>query len=139
MFTAKRREDWADRLHAVVDEHRNGPGFEWGQYDCAVLFSDAVWAMTDVDPFAAFGQWRSERGALKALAKTGHNTVRDFIAAEFTEIAPSFARRGDVGFSEPTATLTSPAVVVGAEAVSWTESGWLVLPLSSLVVAYRVG
>lgn len=138
MFSGMRREDWADQLHKIIEEHRDGP-FEWGQRDCAVLFADAVWAMTDVDPFASFGRWQSERDALRALARTGHETVRDFIDAEFSTIPPSFARRGDAGFTDEIERLTCPAIVVGAEAVSWHVTGWLVVPVSSLVVAYRVG
>lgn len=138
MFDPERRPDWPERLALALSEHRAGP-FAWGQYDCATLFSDAVFAMTDADPFEGLGHWRSANDALRILARTGALSVKDFLDSRLPRIAPAAARRGDVGYLASYDTLTCPAIVVGAAAVSRTETGWLLFPISELTTAYRIG
>jgi len=139
MFSGQRRSDWPERLEFALSEHRKG-AYQYGQFDCAVLFSDVVWAMTDVDPFEEAGKWHSEFGALKALARTGHNTVKSFCDAKFEAIAPSMARRGDAGYVEAIHPLLCPAIVIGAEAITRDEKGgWIRFPASQLTTAYRIG
>ncbi|WP_339085968.1 DUF6950 family protein [Hyphomicrobium sp. ghe19] len=124
----------------AVDEHLKEVDFIWGQTDCAVLFSDVVFAITDCDPFEIAGRWSSALGAAKALARTGHRSVKSFCDASFDTISPSMARRGDAGYvGNPEDPLTSPAIVLGAEAISRGLDGWVRFPVSTLTTAYRIG
>lgn len=138
MIDLHRRDDWPERLQFAITEHQKGD-FEWGQYDCATLFSDAVWAMTNVDPLEEGGRWRSEFDALRALVRVGHTSIKSFLDAKFETVHPSEARRGDVGYPANPQALSCPAVIVGAEAMSRDQSGWIVFPVSELKTVYRIG
>lgn len=122
----------------AIEEHRKEP-FGWGVSDCAVLFSDAVFAMTDCDPFEAVGLWKSEMDALRALARMEVRSVYEFIEQRFEQVPVAFARRGDCGFIETYDALTCPAIITGHEAVSRNEKGWVSFPITRLAVAFRVG
>lgn len=129
--------DWPDRLAEVVREHALAP-FAWGRYDCATLWVEAIAAMTGFDAAAGFSAWRTERGALTALRRRGFASVADYVATLAPRVAPARAGRGDLGFPADPAPLMSPAIILGAEAVSRNEYAWIVLPRSRLVTCYRV-
>lgn len=133
-----RRTDWPQRLNLAVRLHMKGD-FEWGQYDCGTLFSDAVFGMTDWDPMEPFGRWRSETDVMRSMVLLGVRTLKDYVATVLPEIAPAMARRGDVGYAAEVGQLSCPAIILGAEAVSRDQEGWISIPTSSLVTAYRVG
>lgn len=139
MFEPPRRDDWPSRLNLAVRLHRAGE-FEWGQYDCATLFSDVAFAMTDADPLAAFGAWRSEIGALRCLARTGCTSVRGYLDTVLPIIQPAQVRRGDAGYvAGADGALVCPAIVTGSEAISRNADGWVVVSISDLTHAYRIG
>lgn len=138
MLTLKRRPDWPERLNRALAEHRKG-AFEWGQFDCGILFSDVVWAMTDTDPMEVFGRWRTEHEALRAVVRSGHSSVKAYLDSVLPQIPVARARRGDVGYAEGVTPISCPAIVTGAEAQSRDERGWLVFPTSRLTTAYRIG
>lgn len=138
LFDPERRPDWPDRLALAIAEHRAG-AFQWGEYDCATFFSDVAFAMTDADPFEGLGRWRSASDALRLVVGTGSLSVKEYLDRRLPQIPPAQARRGDVGYLAAFETLTCPFVVVGAEAMSRAENGWVVVPLSHLATAYRIG
>lgn len=133
-----RRDDWPGGLAEVVSRYRGRP-FQWGETDCATFFSDAVAAMTGHDPFASFRPWSSEFCAATRLVRAGVRSVEDFVAARFDSIPPVAAGRGDVGYLEERHALTCPVIILGAEAVSMTESGLAIVPRTLIVRAFRVG
>lgn len=136
----KRRHDWPERLNEVVAAHREWPGsIWWGQYDCGVLVSDTIWAMTDVDPMEDLGRWNSEASAMRAMLASGNRTMKDYFDAKFEHLPVALARRGDVGYGAEVGALSCPAIIVGSEAVSRDQSGWVVFPVSQLKTAYRIG
>ncbi len=45
----RRRPDWPARLRTIIEAARERP-FSWGQHDCCLFASDAIEAMTGVDP-----------------------------------------------------------------------------------------
>lgn len=138
MIRAGRLPDWSERLFACLVAHQGRP-FVWGETDCATLFADAVAAVTGADPLAAHRPWDSQRAAGRVLLRSGCASVLAFVERHFDEIVPADARRGDIGFTTAAHPLMSPAIVTGAEAVSRDETGWLVLPRSALVRAFKVG
>jgi hypothetical protein len=138
MLELTRLENWPDRLMATVERHRTAE-FEWGVYDCATLFADAVQAVTGTDPLAAFRPWKTERSARMKMIKGGWKDMKSFCRDHFPDVAPSKAGRGDLGFAAQSHNLMCPAVIVGAHAVSRDEKGWIVMPTSLLTLAFKVG
>ena len=138
MFTGKRRDDWPERMNFALQQHQTLP-YIWGQSDCGIIFSDVVWAMTDVDPMEVFGQWHDQQSALMAVLRSGCRSVKDFLDQQHEQIPVAQARRGDAGYSSHFDTLTCPAIVVGAEAVSRDHTGWIHIPVSQLETVYRIG
>lgn len=138
MLKLTRIENWPGRLMVTVERHRNAE-FEWGQYDCATLFADAVEAITGTDPLERFRPWISEKSARLKMIKNGWKDMRAFCRDHFPEIPPSRAGRGDLGFPAQSHNLMCPAVIVGANAVSRDEKGWIVMPTAILTVAFKVG
>lgn len=123
---------------AVIEQHRN-EAFRWGAYDCATLFADAVQAVTGVDPLAKYRPWKNERSARMKMIRAGYSGMRDFARANFPEVPPSFAGRGDLGFPAKTIPISCPAVIIGSEAVSRDQDGWICIPTSLLVTTFKVG
>lgn len=134
----KRRSGWDLRLMAVIDAHRRQP-FSWGDFDCATFFNDAVDAVADFRPLVAHMPWDSEGSARRRLVAAGYRDMAGFCRTFFPEIPTAQARRGDVGFAEARHALSCPAVIVGAEAVTRNEHGWLVVPASLLVQCFKIG
>lgn len=123
-------------MHAVVERHRAHP-FRWGAFDCATLFGDCLMVQTGVDLLAPFRPWAGEVTAAKALVASGHASVRDFVAAHLAPVPPALAGRGCFAYAAgERGRLQFPAVVVGAEAVSRDEAGWIVFPVSLIVEAF---
>lgn len=134
----QRLPDWPERLVATIAAHR-AESFAWGRFDCATIVRDSVRAMTGVDILAEHGRWRSKRGALRVLRASRHASVAAFVAATFPACAPLRAGRGDLGYPAQIASpLMWPAIVLGVDAVSWSETGFVVLPRASLATFYQV-
>ena len=94
----RRREDWPERLAAVVKGALDVP-FAWGRNDCALFASDCAKAMCDEDPAAAYrGKYKSARGALAALKRIGGVASIEGLANAVlgAPIEVAEARRGDV-------------------------------------------
>ena len=138
MLELTRLENWPERLLTTVERHRAAE-FDWGVYDCATLFAEAVEAVTGTDPLQRFRPWISERSARMKMIKGGWKDMKSFCRDHFTEIPPSMAGRGDLGFPAQTVNLTCPGIIVGAHAVSRDEKGWIVVPTSLLTMAFKVG
>lgn len=97
-----RREDWPERLAALV-ERRRGETFAWGGTDCVALALDAVEAVTGVDVLpGARGAYDSEEGALAYLRTLPGHTSLLYAANEVLRAAGihqttiGLAGRGDV-------------------------------------------
>lgn len=138
MITRERLPDWELHLDMVLAFHRDGP-FDWGVRDCATLFTGSVAALTGFDLRAGLPPWFSRNSALRSLAKGGYGSVRALAEAHLAAIHPSAASVGDVGFPDAPDALACPAIIIGAEAVSMQQDGWIVLPRSYLATAHRVG
>ncbi len=123
-----RLPDWADRLVVAIETQRRAP-FAWGAADCATLYGAAIEALTGEDPLATYRPWRDETSALRAVLSAGCRSAADFVAMTMVSIHPSRAARGDVGYCAGLRPrLAFPAIIMGAEAVSRDESGWIIIP-----------
>lgn len=131
-----RRDDWPERLFALIDARRDTP-FGWGLHDCCTFAADAVREMTGADPIADLrGQWDDEVSALRLLKDHGGIEV---LASERLgeQIAPAFAQRGDVVLH----TLTGRealGVCVGDRFAAVGDVGVELVPMSHAVRAWRV-
>lgn len=138
MLELSRLPEWPEALSFTVGEHRKH-AFTWGQWDCATFFADAVFGISGTDPFADIARWDSESGAMKSMLRAGYRSVQAFLDDRLPRIAPSAAQRGDCGYTSAVGALSCPLVIVGAHAVSRTEHGWIMVPVSRLEFAYRIG
>tara|TARA_B100000519_G_scaffold96656_1_gene84092 strand:- start:175 stop:603 length:429 start_codon:yes stop_codon:yes gene_type:complete len=91
---------WQDRLHAFFSENKDRD-FVWGKWDCVVMASMAVEAMTGHDILKSQGlSWTSELSAYKAIKQYGENlegAAAKALALEgFKEIPVSYVTAGDV-------------------------------------------
>ncbi len=150
----KRREDWPERLNALVEERRR-TAFAWGTHDCILFAADAVAAMTGRDPAAAWrGAYADAEGAARIIRLAARRARRAshmgeggcaarggieevLRAALGAPIMPAFAQRGDVVLVE---TPAGPAagICLGAACVFAAPRGLSYLPLRRAVLAFRV-
>lgn len=133
-----RLPDWPDRLIAAVEAQRRMP-FTWGVADCATLYGAAIEALTGEDPLARFRPWHDERDALRAVLAAGCRSAAEFVGMTMVKIEPARAQRGDFGYlagEQPR--LAFPAVILGAEAVSRDEHGWIIVPRRLIAEAWSI-
>jgi hypothetical protein len=107
----ERLDGWEGRLFDYLKDAAPRPA-KWGRNDCVLFACDAVEAMTGVDLVAEIrGKYKSRAGAVLEIAavagrrssvvgewKPSLEEAIEVVAAEFglQEIAPAFARRGDL-------------------------------------------
>ena len=131
--TLIRKSNWEDDLSVYLAGKAQEP-FCWGSHDCALFAASAVEAMTGTDPAADFrGQYDSQTGARAALRSIGHGTLLKTYQARFAEIAPAFAKRGDLiwnGFAI--------GVCNGPDAVFLGDDGLVLVPRLKWKRAFEV-
>ena len=133
-----RLPDWPDRLLAAIAAQQMQP-FVWGHADCATLFADCVQAITGEDPLAAYRPWHSPASAARAVFSAGCRDAADFVRMILPAIPPAAAGRGDFGYAAgPRDRLQFPAVIVGGEALSRNETGWVLFSRSLITEAYTI-
>lgn len=124
-------------VSAAVRKHVHAP-FEWGASDCSFVF-DLIRDMTGFDAIASIRGYTNEREALRALKAAGYETTLDLIEANFPEIDPALAQRGDIGYpADVPHPLMSPAVIDGAHAYSKHPAGGVVVPRALITRAWAV-
>lgn len=158
-----RREDWADRLAALLDA-RAGTPFAWGAADCCLFVADAVAAVTGVDIAAAEfrGRYRDAASGARVLRRwlraEGAPAGQPPLAALWRRLARrhgwrpapiEYARRGDIVLLPAAALAQVPgtgydhaAAIVdlcGARAVTAGPAGLVRVPLAPAGSAWRVG
>lgn len=143
-----RLRGWELRLVEVIEDHGAAP-FVWGKSDCLTLCADVVLALTGEDPMQLYrGSYSSAAEARRLLGSEGFADVGEALAAQFEEVAPAMARRGDIGIVETqvgSRTVPGSVVVTGANIVGksaparGSRIGMTTLDRDRLVKAYRVG
>lgn len=114
--------------------------FVWGRQanDCVSYCVGAVIAQTGMDPLpeTRFGDWTSERGALRLL-KT-HGGLKAMAGLVLMPVAPAMAQRGDIA-GVPDAKLGIALMVVeGATLAGPGEFGTKRLPRQAMVEAWSI-
>lgn len=132
-----RLETWPLILRATITKHAHTP-FVWGQSDCSFVF-DAIRDMTGFDPGAEMRGYSSEREALAKVKAAGYSTMLEFVEANFSEIDPALAQRGDIGYPRDIPhPLMSPAIIDGPLAYSKHPAGGVVISRDLLARAWAV-
>lgn len=93
-----RLQDWRTRYSETIDRIRANP-FAWGQADCLTgLVLPVVEAVTGSTGglYRYYGRYKTERGALGVMRRSGFDNLGDLLAAHFPEIHPSRATVGDL-------------------------------------------
>lgn len=137
--------DWDRRIaaaQACIDRFSGQP-FAWGKNDCLRLVALDFRKLGHRISLAKVGAYTTERGALKALAKSGHaDLIAAMDAAGFARIAPASAWPGDViaipGAGAFGGALTVRTAGVGMEAVGFLDGEGAVLKLNAFVAAWRI-
>ena len=98
-----RKPDWFVSLNRVIREYQGAP-FTWGESDCLHFVADCIAAMTGEDIAAPIRRaYASRLGASRVLARLGHASVNDLLAALLEGVAVPCAIReaslGDIGVS----------------------------------------
>lgn len=109
-----RVEGWERRLMALIEERRRAP-FAWGTNDCISFASDAVMAITGIDPLAAW------RGTYAADAIFDLLTIEREFGRGRQQIAA--ARRGDIVLMPTSVSIHGAAVCLGELSAAPGEHG----------------
>jgi len=100
-MTAPRKEDWVARLDRYFKATKSR-AFAWGSHDCCTFTYGAVGEMTGEDPMTKYRRKYRTRNRAFAMAKRVGGGDLGALAEKFAatlglkEIAPGFARRGDI-------------------------------------------
>ncbi|TPN79959.1 hypothetical protein [Mesorhizobium sp. B1-1-2] len=132
-----RVKGWERLLKAAVEKHMALPSL-YGTSDCYLIPDDAVLAVTGKTMFgAAARKYKTPAGAGKQLRKRGFETVEDAFRSKFTEIAPSLAKRGDIGVVERNGEI-SGGVFTQIGFMTRDESKVIFLKPADVKTAFRV-
>lgn len=141
-----RKPHWATRdFHAFLSRRCEIP-FAWGTNDCALFAADAIEAITGTDIAAAFrGKYSDQAGALATVKEVcGGVSVVDAAAwcaaqYELEELAsPLMAQRGDLVVVRNGENEIAAVVGLTGQVAAMTESGWVQLPMTDVLGAWRV-
>jgi hypothetical protein len=137
----KRLTDWRGRLAAAVNAMMREP-FRWGSNDCVSgLFAPVVRAVTGTDLSGELPEYDTLPGAKDALADRGFDGLRALALTYLEEIAPAFARAGDIVIIENQIGGIGEGfgVVIGERIGVLTEAGYGTVSRETALSAYRVG
>lgn len=133
-----RIEGWETKLLEVVAYHESTP-FDWADSNCLHLMMDVSLALTGRDPYAKTrGKYKNQAGAMKVMRKLGFRDVGEMIAAEFAEVPPAMARRGDLALLKQGDNVVG-AVVMGAQVWGKGPMGSARVPRTAALRTFKVG
>lgn len=133
-----RLPDWRERLVDFIAARRAVP-FDWPAHNCALLWADAIVAMTGQDVAANLRGFRDAAAAARGLKRAGFDGVRAFCAATFEPIArPLFGDGVLVPSDDPRAPLEALMIADG-RGCAWgqDEAGLVRLALPPGVTFWR--
>lgn len=93
--------------------------FDWGKADCAHLAAANLIALGYPDPLAKIRRYSTESGAKRALMKSGHERIEDFLdnTVGLSRIPPARALPGDIVGLPGEGDWTALGVVIDADRV----------------------
>jgi len=136
----RRVEDWPTRLAAYLDARRER-AWERGVHDCGGFVRGWMIECVGFDFFQIIGRYYGREQAVALLRSyDGLENVIDHVAQAggIEEVAPGFARRGDIGLARGVDEGVG-IIVENGLAIAEERGGWSVLPHSYIVRAWRIG
>lgn len=141
----QRYPDWQAQFSQFLTRRSSQP-FAYGEMDCCLFVADCVEAMTGTDLAVRFrGKYRSRKEALQlAKRETGRGSIRALIEKtikEFglREVPLPYTQRGDIVLvAQKDAYLLGILALNGKEILAASKTGFLRLPLSRAVCAWRI-
>lgn len=134
----KRLKDWEPRLVEYLATAARTP-FQAGTHDCALFMGACVEAMTGVDPAAKWrGKYKTIKSGIARVRRAGHADHVAVVAAMFEEVAPAYARRGDIGVVDGSEGFGALGIVQGEGVYVLTHTGLGLEPRRNLKRAFRV-
>jgi len=138
-----RVRDWRARMAALLARHQ-ACAYAIGISDCFIMcaeLADSMLGTPDEASIAAAhcGCYSTNKGALRRLRQAGFVTLSDWLAAQFTPIAPAMARVGDLGVARDAGGGEHLAVCIGTVWESKTAAGRTLFVVADMVSAGRVG
>lgn len=109
----------------------------FGVSDCAILPADCILAITGADPFKKFRGYKTEAGGAKRMLKAGFADLPALFTSALSEIPPSLAQRGDVGFASRDGVLYG-GVFTSFGFASKAQHGVIYEPITAVVRAFKV-
>lgn len=135
---APRRADWRARLVDYLGTQSRAR-FAPGRVDCCLFAAGAVEAMTGFDPAARWrGKYRRLEDGFELLRADGFADHAAVIEGLFPEIAPSFARVGDVVALPGDAGIAALGVVQGGGVYCLQPSGMAVVSRLEIRRAFSI-
>jgi hypothetical protein len=131
-----RKEGWEAALFNEVAAARHR-AFEWSVFDCATWAFDVRYALTGIDTAVTWrGKYRNLAGGLRVLKRLGHKGYADLADAKIgPRVHVLSAQRGDIVLvGNPDAF----GVCLGGTVATVAEGGLVIVPRSSVTVAWRV-
>jgi len=135
-----KRLNWQTHLFSYLESCKT-KRFEWGNFDCFIMCSEAIQAQTGTNPAKPFyGQYRSAKSVIKVLKKINKKSFTDIFSDQFELISPKLAQRGDiVAFQEPSLLKVGLAVCLGEYAMGLhPEKGLYPVEMKDWVSAWRI-
>lgn len=135
-----RREDWPDRLAAIVEQARDVP-FLWGSHDCVHWAISVAEELTGAPFGPALPEYGSATGAMRVLRGMGFDGLLEAVTHHLGPQMPvPMAQRGDL-LLIPTDVEGWPfalGVCLGSFAATPGENGLTFVPIGRAVAAWRV-
>lgn len=132
----ERYPDWPIRFNQALAKAQKGV-FEYGKNDCCTLISDAIEAMTDIDPMDDIrGAYWDEETADEVIAlMSDGGDLFDLLTIRLGTAAPGArGRKGDVAFLNGACGL-----VIGRTALFHGSGGFGLTTISQIDYAFRIG
>ncbi|ESQ83260.1 hypothetical protein AEAC466_13490 [Asticcacaulis sp. AC466] len=128
----------ARAAEALVAQYEHAP-YRLGKADCVRMVANHLRRMGHAVSLIKGGTYSTPRGAVKALAKAGFDSLEAALDARFIRIPPAAALTGDVVAMESDFPLSALAVCLSNNAVLHTQGGGFAIsrPLQCLA-AWRV-
>ena len=135
MIELTRRDDWFDRLSAVIARHRSIP-FEWGRSDCLCFTAEAIEAMTGHS--FEFPEYSTAGEALRVMRERGNTSPHDVLAELLPEVTPALAMSGDVVGVMDDSDRLAAGVLVNGNIFAKDDLGLALLPRTRIMRAFKV-
>ncbi len=136
--TLTRRQDWPERLAAVLEAARHQP-YALGTHDCLRVTCQCIEAMTGVDLWPRFVGYTTRRQALKTIAAIAPSLGEAVSLVLGRQPQPlALSQRGDV-LLYADARGEHLGICTGASMALLADEGLTFVPASLALASWRVG